>query len=363
MTGKRIGVGMLGAGFIAEYHLAGLAATGRADVRTIVARTPAGARALADRFDVADVETDIAAVLMRDDIDAVVVATPDHTHEAVAIAAARAGKAVLLQKPMAGSLAAATRIAEAAAEQGIDLQVSFMHRFFDEVVLARRWIADGMLGRIHGARIRNATPGPDWGDWFFRKANVPHGVADQLGVHGIDLVEHLLGPIRNVGARARTAMPVRTLRDGRRVEVETVDNVNAAYELDDGTLVSHEISQTEVAGCDRFRMEIYGERGTLWLRSERGHFAAVVPERYGPDWQVPQLVSTPMGKRQHDAWLAGVAGDGPRLATARDALRGMRVVEAMMRSSDLAGARVEVAGVLTDLTDSVARTAAEATGG
>ncbi|MEO8485759.1 MAG: Gfo/Idh/MocA family oxidoreductase, partial [Betaproteobacteria bacterium] len=240
------------------------------------------------------------------------------------------------------SVAAAKRILDVAVERGVDLQVSFMHRYFDEVVEARRWIAEAAIGRVLSARVRNATPGPDWSDWFYRKASVPHGVADQLGVHGIDLVEHLLAPIRSVGARARIALPVRALRDGRRIAVETPDNVVATYELDDGTLVSHEISQTEVAGCDRFRMEIYGESGTIWLRSERGSFAACVPGRHGREWQVPALPTTPAGKRQHDAWLAGVAGEAPRLPTAADAVRGMRVVEAMMRSSDRDGARIAV---------------------
>lgn len=345
MGGRRIGVAMLGAGFIAEYHLAGLAATGRADVRVVVARSRATARAAADRFGVADASDDPAAALARGDVDAVVIATPDDTHEALAIAAANAGKAILLQKPMAGSVDAAQRIVDVAAARGVDLQVSFMHRFFDEVVEARRWIADGAIGRVLSARVRNATPGPDWGDWFFRKASVPHGVADQLGVHGIDLVEQLLGPIRGVSATATTAVPIRTLRDGRRVRVETPDNVLASYALDDGALVSHEISQTEVAGCDRFRMEIYGERGTIWLRSERGRFAAYAPDRHGSEWHVPALPSTPHGKLQHDTWLAGLAGDAPPLATAADGVRGMRVVEAMMRSSDLGGARVGIAPV------------------
>jgi predicted dehydrogenase len=342
MAGRRIGVAMLGAGFIAEYHLAGLAATGRADVRTVVARTLTSARKAADRFGVADAGDDLRAALARDDVEAVIVATPDHTHEAVAIAAANAGKAILVQKPLADSVAAAGRIVDAAHAAGIDLQVSFMHRFFDEVVEARRWLGEGAIGRVLSARVRNATPGPDWGDWFFRKASVPHGVADQLGVHGIDLVEQLLAPIRHVSACARIAMPVRTLRDGRRVEVETPDNVVATYTLDDGTLVAHEMSQTEVAGCDRFRMELYGERGTIWLRSERGRFAAYASGGQGDGWSVPALAATPHGKRLHDAWLAGISGEAPRLTTAHDAMRGMRVVEAMMRSSDREGACVAV---------------------
>jgi predicted dehydrogenase len=343
VTKNRIGVAMLGAGFIAEYHLAGLAAAGGADVRVVVGRTRDRALALAQRFGVPEAATDVAAALARPDVDAVIVATPDDTHETVAVAAAEAGKAILLQKPIAGSVAAAERIVAMAKRHGVDLQLSFMHRFFDEVVIARRWLDERLVGRVLAARIRNATPGPDWGAWFFSKASVPNGVVDQLGVHGIDLVLQLLGPVRRVSARARTALPQRRLRDGTRVEVEVVDNAVATYQLDDGALVTHEMSMTEVAGCDRFRIEVYGERGTLWLRTERGRIAACVPERFGAGWHVPALPDTPFGQRQHAAWLAGLRGEGPRLATATEALHGMRVVEAVMASSARDGAAVDVA--------------------
>lgn len=343
MTPSRIGVAMLGAGFIADYHLAGLAACGRADVRTLVARNEARARPVARRYGIPQVDADIATALARSDVEAVVIATPDPTHEEVACAAAAAGKHILLQKPMAGSVAAAERIVRAADAAKVDLQVSFMHRFFDEVVAAREWLDRGILGRVLGARIRNATPGPDWDDWFYRRAHVPNGVADQLGVHGIDIVGHLLGPVVAVNALARTALPVRTLRDGRRVEVEVVDNVDATYTLADGTLVSHEISQTEIAGCDRFRLEVYGDKGTLWLRTERGPLALYVPARFGEAWHVPEAPPARPGERQHATWLAGIAGDSPRLPTARDAVQGMKVVAAMMQSSAQSGTRVAVA--------------------
>ena len=337
-----IGVAILGAGFIAEYHLAGIAAAGGAQVRVVVGRNPDNARSLAQRFGVPDSTTDVAATLARRDIDAVVIATPDETHEPLAVAAAQAGKSILLQKPMATSVDGAERIVAAASRHGVDLQVSFMHRFFDEVEEARRRLSNGLVGRVLAARIRNATPGPDWQAWFFRKASVRNGVVDQLGVHGIDLCEQLLGRIRSVSARGHTALPHRRLRDGTTVEVETIDNAVASYELEDGALVTHEMSMTEAAGTDRFRMEIYGEAGTLWLRTERGALALTVRECDGGRWQAPELSRSPHGQRQHAAWLAGLAGTGPRLPTAADALRGARVVEALMHSIARDGAAVAV---------------------
>ena len=342
MTRARIGVAMLGAGFIAEYHLAGLAAAGGADVRIVVGRSRDKAEAVARRFGVPGAGADVDAALARADVDAVVIATPDDTHEAIAVAAAQRGKAILLQKPMAGSVEAADRILAEARRQGVDVQVSFMHRFFDEVDATRRLLSEGAIGRVLSARIRNATPGPDWEAWFFRKACVPHGVVDQLGVHGIDLVEQLLGRIEQVSAQAHTALAQRRLRDGTEVDVETVDNASARYRLAGGTLVTHEMSMTEAAGCDRFRMEIYGESGTLWLRTERGRLAVAVPARYGQDWHVPALPQSAPGQRQHAVWLAGIRGEASPLDTAGDALRGMRVVQALMRSVERDGTVIAV---------------------
>jgi predicted dehydrogenase len=337
-----VGVAMLGAGSIAEYHLAGIAAAGGADVRVIVGSGSPRAAALAQRFAIPHVLHDWRTALERADVDAVVIATPDDTHETIAVAAAEAGKAILLQKPMAATVASARRIVAAAQHAGVDLQVSFMHRFFEEVVQARAWLGEGLIGRVCSVRVRNATPGPDWGDWFYARERVGNGVVDQLGVHGIDLALQLVGDVQSVSARMTTLVPKRTLRDGRVVDVQTCDSAFAVYDFAGGAMGAHEMSMIEVQGCDRFRLELYGERGTMWLRTGRGALAVYAPDRFGDDWLVPALPRTPFGARQHAVWLAGVTGRGPRLATAREAVRGLEVVEAIAQSSARGGAAVPV---------------------
>ncbi len=342
MARETIGIAVLGAGFIAEYHLAGLAAAGGASVRLLVGLAEAKTAALAQRFAVPEVSTDWRVALDHPDVDAVIIATPDDTHEEIAVAAAAAGKSILLQKPMAGTASGCRNIIQAAEQAGVDLQVSFMHRWFEEVEQARGLLAEGVIGRVHSVRIRNATPGADWGDWFFTKAAVAHGVVDQLGVHGIDLAGQLVGAIQEVSARTAVLVPTRTLRDGRVIAVENIDTAFAIYGFVDGAMGTHEMSQVEIKGCDRFRFELYGECGTLWLRSERGRLAIYAPQRFGSEWHCPELPELPPGQRHHAAWLAGLTGRAPRLATARDALRGMLVVEAIQKSASQGGARIAI---------------------
>ena len=341
MTGRVFGVVLVGPGMISEYHLNGLAATGRTVLRAVVGRGMVAARTVGERFGAQCVTRDLNAVLRREDVDAVIVATPDDTHEAIGCAALTAGKAVLLQKPMARDAAAGRRLMATAQASGADLQVSFMHRYFDEVEAARDLLARGAIGTVTSARMRNATTGPDWGEWFFDAQRVGLGVVAQLGVHGIDLLAYLLGPITSVSATLETLVPERRLNDGRVVRVMNPDSAVATYRLASGALASHEMSMVETAGCDRFRLEIYGTEGTLWLRSERGLLACA-----GVDgrWNIPSLTSTAFGQRQHERWLDGLAGVLPPEATALEALGGMHVMDAIARSARAGGAQTTVEG-------------------
>ena len=338
-----IGIALVGAGFIADYHLGGMAGVDGAQVRLIVSRSRESAMRLAARHGVADASDDFDSALRRDDIDALVIATPDDTHEELASRALRAGRAVLLQKPMAPDAAACRRMIALAESSGVDLQVSWMHRYFAEVGAARELLGQGRIGQPLSIRLRNATPGPDWGDWFFRKDVVGGGVVLQLGTHGIDLVGHMFGAIISVSARTWTLQSERRLRDGRIVAVENADTAMAIYEVDGGPIVHHEMSMIEVAGTDRFRMEIQGTDGTLWLRTERGVLASIA--RGEAAWTRHELPPFPLGRRHHQHWVDGLLGAAPRQSTAYDALAGMVVVEAIAQSASEGGAYTQIKAV------------------
>ena len=340
---SKINVAIVGAGFIAGYHLQGLAPLERASVRVIASRTLDRAKALASRFGTA-ATTDLEGTLADPGIDAVIITTPDDTHEAIAVRALQCGKAVMLQKPMATGSDACRRIIAAAAEAGRDLQVSYMHRYFDEIDAARTLLAEGAIGDITSVRVRNATPGPDWGDWFFRRDRVAGGVVLQLGAHGIDLIEHLVGEIVSVSATTTTQFPTRRLAGGREVAVENADSAWCSYELAGNVMASHEMSMIETAGCDRFRLEIYGTEGTIWLRTERGGLAMFAPRWLGrTGWFAPLVANTPFGTRQHRRWIDGLRGEAEPEDTATAGLRGLLVAEAIDRSARQGGTRVATA--------------------
>jgi predicted dehydrogenase len=337
MAGKDaapVAVAVIGCGFIADYHVNGIRAAGGAEVAALVSRSAANAARRSAELGVPRWETDHRQVLADPTIDAVVVATPDDTHAAIAIDALAAGKAVLLQKPMALDAAECRAILAAGKASAAPLTVSFMHRYFPEVGWLRQVLAEGSLGPIHTVRMRNATPGADWNDWFYTADHVAGGVVMQLGVHGIDLIRHLFGPISEVSAWMTTARPERRLKDGRLVRSRLEDNVLATYRLPGGAMAAHEMSYTEVRGCDRFRLEVYGEKGTAWLRTERGAAALYAPATTGrEEWVTPKLPSEPFGAGHHRHWLSIVRGESPRDDTPEAGLASIEVAEAIYRAA------------------------------
>lgn len=327
-------VGMIGAGFISDYHLTGLRAAG-AELTAICGLDLTQTEAQARRFGIPFITDSPARVLERDDVDAVVIATPDKTHKALAIAAAEAGKAILLQKPMAPSSAECREIMAAAQEHRVLLCVSWMHRYFEEVQKVRDYLADDALGRILTVRQRNATPGAG-AAWFYRASNVPGGVVMQLGIHGIDLLRYLFGEIVRVKSTTRLIKQVVTLTDGTRFESDVIDVALATYEFASGALATHEMIWNELAGTDRFRMEIYGEDGTAWLRTERGQLALNAPKYLkAAGWFAPQLPQPVFGWRQHDHFLRMVQGEQSPDNSAYDGMMAVRVAEVVLRAGEM----------------------------
>ncbi|MDQ7859675.1 MAG: Gfo/Idh/MocA family oxidoreductase [Armatimonadota bacterium] len=329
----RLAFGIIGAGHISDYHITGLREAG-AEVLALCGRRADAVRAKAARYGIAHALTDPEALLRRDDIDAVVIAAPDAAHESLALAAVRAGKPMLIQKPMARTAAECRRILRAAGAAGVPVFVSFMHRYFDEVDEARRLVADGALGRLLSVRQRNATPGAHWAAWFYRKADVGGGVVLQLGTHGIDLLRHLLGEIETVWATTATLRPERVLADGTIVRPDNEDHAVAVYRFVSGLRAVHEMDYSEVAGTNRFRLEIYGERGVAWLRTERGRLALALPDATGSvAWSSPDLPPARVGERQHAHLVAMLRGDAPPDDSARAGLVSVLVAEAIYRSA------------------------------
>jgi 2-hydroxy-4-carboxymuconate semialdehyde hemiacetal dehydrogenase len=190
MSGVRIA--LVGAGAFGTKHLDALSVIDEAEVVAVVSSRVEQAREAASRYGVADVQTDLARVLDRPDIDAVVLATPTPLHAEQAVAALRAGKHVQVEIPLADTLADAVRVAEVAERAGLVCMVGHTRRFNP----SHRWVHD----RIRSGRL--ALQHLDVQTFFLRRSNLnalgePRDWTDNLlwhhAAHTVDLLRFQTG--------------------------------------------------------------------------------------------------------------------------------------------------------------------------
>ena len=185
-------VALFGCGWIQDFHARGVLACGH-ELTAVANHREASARAFAERHGIPRVTTDWEALARDPAIDAAVVATPNALHAPQSIALLEAGKHVLVEKPMATTVAECDAMNDAATRGGASLMVAHCWRFHPDVQAMRERIVAGELGEIVKTRGYGVHAG--WGPsgWFADKALAGGGALPDMGVHAIDTVRYLLG--------------------------------------------------------------------------------------------------------------------------------------------------------------------------
>jgi predicted dehydrogenase len=249
-------IGILGLGSIAQVvHLPILSQLDGVKLIAASDADRAKTRALAARFGIPRVHGTDAEVMQADDIDAVVICTPNHLHAEQAIAALESGKHVLVEKPIALSAADAERVLAAAETAGRTLMVAMNHRYRPDTLALKPFADGGELGRIFLARgawlnrkFRVVRP-----TWRHRLATAGGGVLMDLGAQALDLALWILDFPRAESVFCHT-------NPGEGIEVE--DTAALVLRLADGCSISLTLSWSLVAERDRHYMRLLGTRGS-----------------------------------------------------------------------------------------------------
>jgi predicted dehydrogenase len=185
-------VALFGSGWIQDFHARAVVACGH-EVAVVANHREETARAFAERHGIERVETDWEDVAADPSIDAVVIGTPNALHAPQAVAVLSAGTHVLVEKPMATSVAECDSMIAAAVGSGARLMVAHCWRFHPDVRALRDRIAAGELGEVVKTRGYGVHAG--WGPsgWFVDPALAGGGALPDMGVHAIDTVRFLLG--------------------------------------------------------------------------------------------------------------------------------------------------------------------------
>jgi predicted dehydrogenase len=199
---------MLGAGNVAESYVRQIRRLREEGVNVelaaICSRSLDPARRLAEIFGIAESGTDIAALLSRKDIDAVIVLTPMQCHAEHVRLALASGKHVLSEKTLAASAEEGCGIAALAAERGLLLRAAPFTTLSPVFRDARHRLERGEIGEALCCRALYGWEGPDWADWFFRPGA---GALRDLGVYALTTLTGLLGPVASVFAQASEVKP------------------------------------------------------------------------------------------------------------------------------------------------------------
>ena len=261
MSADEVRFAIAGAGMVARYHATAIARTPGARLVAVTRGGPQGAMEAAARFGVS-CEHDYDAILARDDVDAICICTPSGLHAAQAIAAAAAGKHVLVEKPMALTLADADTMITASRDAGIRLGVALQRRSDPAFRAVQAAIAGGALGRpILGTvnmpyfRAQSYYDSAAWrGTWSLDGG----GALMNQGIHLVDLLLWFMGDVAEVRAESATL--------ARAIEVE--DCAAATLRFTSGALGSI-VATTAAAPGFPHRVEVYGAAGGVQIEGEQ----------------------------------------------------------------------------------------------
>ncbi len=309
-----------------RIHIPALRTAG-VDVTVFASRSRSSAEAARDLWGGGEVIGDWAAAVTRDDVDAVVIATPNGTHRQIAVAALNAGKHVLVDKPMACTSADADAMIAAADAADVVLVPFQNSRFAPPFVAAHDAVERGAIGGVTGVRAAFGHGGPQaWSPtatWFLDRVEAGGGCLIDLGVHIVDIVQHVSGhPITRVAA----------LTNGTDDTVET--DAQLAVALDGGAIGSIHASWSSRAGPDH-QLTVIGTDGTLHLDT-RTPLTRVDPSGERARIELPDTTSNPLAEL-----IAAVAGERAPSVTAADGRAAVAVVEAAYHSA-ATGRAVEV---------------------
>ncbi|MFN3421397.1 MAG: Gfo/Idh/MocA family protein [Armatimonadota bacterium] len=191
---KPVRVAVIGTGGIAGAHLDAYSKVAEAEVVAVCDIIPEKAENAAKRWNVPKWFTDYRKVLQLPEVEAVDICTPHAIHAPIAFAALKAGKHVLVEKPMTSNLKDAVKIVKAAKENGKVLFCGIKSRWAPSTQQVKKFIESGALGEIYYAEIvatrRRGIPG--WGSTFIRKETAGGGVVLDLGVYLVDTLLYFL---------------------------------------------------------------------------------------------------------------------------------------------------------------------------
>jgi len=329
---------IIGAGNIGKTHAQAITDISEAELRVVCEPIEERGRALAATYG-ADWVADYREAVTRPDVDVVCICTPSGSHAEPAVAAARAGKHLIVEKPIDVTLERIDRIIAAAKEGGIKLTCIFPLRFRQGVSEARKALEAGRLGRLvlADAFVKWYRPQSYYeGSWRGSWALDGGGALMNQSIHSIDLLQWLAGPVESVVGRTATLA---------HQHMETEDTASAVLVFRNGALGVVQ-GATSCWPGEGARVELRGDRGTIAL--EEGRIATwkladarpgeeetmlALEQSLGSGCSNPTAISYELHRRQIADLIGAIGDDRPPAISGADARKAVEIILAIYRSA------------------------------
>lgn len=295
MSKKRLNVALIGTKFMGKAHSHAWSSAAKffdlpaePVLKVAVGRDEASLRSFADRWGWEEIATDWRKVIARDDIDIIDIATPTALHCEMTVAAAKAGKQIFCEKPLAVNAVQGRAMADAVHEAGVTAYLNHNYRRVPAVMLAKHFIDTGRLGRIfhwRGAYLQSWIIDPEFPlTWHLQAEHAGAGPLWDLGSHSVDLARFLVGDISSVQALTKTFIQERPLPGAEagtfkaggaksaaapRGTVTVEDAAIMAVTFANGALGSFESTRFATGRKNSNLFEIYGDKGAIAFSLER----------------------------------------------------------------------------------------------
>jgi len=279
------------------------------------------------------------ALLASPDIDAVSVCTSNESHAQIAEAALRAGKDVLLEKPMATTLAECQQIADVARQTGRLLMVDHNQRFNKAHVMARDLLRGGVIGDLLSFRTTFGHGGPEtWSvdpgpsTWFFDATRTTMGVIGDLGVHKTDLLHFITGA-RVVQVTAKLATLEKVDATGAPIPLD--DNAIAIFSLSNGAIGTMTASWS-YHGFEDNSTVLYGKTGIITIYGDPDYQVIISRPNKAPEKIAVEAIQTNDNQTATgviNAFVTAILTGSPSPVSGDEALAAMRAVFAAQESS------------------------------
>lgn len=321
-TNKPIRWGVVGLGWVATDFVApGIVKSPDSQLVACLGSTPEKTRAFAEKFDVANAHDDLAGLVNDPDVDAIYIALPNAMHHDAVLAAARAGKHVLCEKPFAIRIDHAREMAAACRKAGVVLRIAHQIRLDAAVTRAREIVQSGRLGRLAEISLERASavgPRVSWRQDFTQS-----GVMFDVGVHLLDLIQYVSG---------QRFVEVAAFTHPDRRQKQPDDTMTVLGRLD-GDCHALAKATREVAGAEN-NLIIEGDKATLITSALRFAKEHVIRIRDASGIAEEKFPASPTYDLQVRAFEADVRGQRSLLPDGDEGHYVVAVTDAVLQSID-----------------------------